>query len=121
MINLFALFVFCSARSPGHDVIVQYQVVVCDVHNPEDLLRQDRQDAFLVAQGARLILTGMLVTHGTATMRDQQTLKLMSGHPMRGTSASLFVSPTVRQETRCIVAVVVTAPTGTRTKGTPRP
>ena len=56
VIRLFALFVFCSEKSPGHVGVIRYQVVVYNVHNPEDLHRQDRQDAFLVAQGARLMI-----------------------------------------------------------------
>ena len=53
--RLFALFVFCSAKSPGHGVVIQYRISVCDVHSPEDLHRQDRQDAFRLDQGRALL------------------------------------------------------------------
>ena len=56
MIRLYALFVLCSVKSPGHDVEIRYRVSLLGVHVPDDLHRQDRQDAFRLDQGARLIL-----------------------------------------------------------------
>ena len=94
---MFALFVFCFVRSPGHVVVVRYLEI--DVRLQVDLFRQDRQDAFLLGQGApydpyRDVGYSRHCYHARPT-----PFKDLFGAPCERHPPYFLLSPTVRQET----------------------
>ena len=101
VISLNSSFVLCSVKSPGHDVVIRYQVNFLDIRVPDDLYRQDRQDAFRLDQGrALLTFAEMLVNWFALLPCETNTHEDLSGAPCeRHPAALFFVSPTVRQET----------------------
>ena len=101
VLKVIRLFVFCSVKSPGHGVAIRYQIDFLDVRVPDDLHRQDRQDAFRLDQGrALLTFAEMLVNWFALLPCETNTHEDLSGAPCeRHPAAFFFVSPTVRQET----------------------
>ena len=91
VISFIASFVLCSVKSPGHDVEIRYRVSLLDVHVPDDLHRQDRQDAFRLDQGrALLTFAEMLVNWFALLPCETNTHEDLSGAPCERHPAAFF-------------------------------